>query len=166
MRVSMDGVGATYEQMRGRSFAAMRSCFDIVGKSIPFGINYLVNARTVPDLDAASTFAAEVGAAELLLLPEQPVLGRGGVDDHTTHALRCWVDGYHGSVPLTVSEVGAKNLPVCNPLPQENGLRSYAHIDASGVIKRSCYNSEGVAIGPDGVMRALETLQSSQEEQQ
>ena len=165
VRVSMDGVGRTYEALRGRSFAVLRSRLESVGTLVPFGINFVVNARTLPDLDAATTLAAELGAAELLLLPEQPVRGRGGIDDQTVEALRRWVSLYRGEVPLAVSEAGADGLPTCDPLAGETGLRAYAHIDASGVLKRSSYGTDGVAIDNDGVMRALAVLRSRQEEE-
>jgi len=166
VRVSMDGVGATYEALRGRPFAAFRRRLENIRSVAPLGINYVVNSRTLPDLDAATTLAAEVGAVEFLLLPEQPVHGNGGIDDLTAQALRHWVTQYRGSVPLTVSEAAAEGLPTCNPLPRETGLRAYAHIDAGGVLKRSSYDSDGVAIGADGIMQALNVLQSNQEEEE
>ncbi len=162
-RVSMDGVGATYETLRGRPFAALRRRFQTVSTLAPFGINFVVNARTLPDLDAATMLAAEVGAAEFLLLPEQPVLGSSGIDERTVRALHRWVSFYRGTVPLTVSEAGAEGLPICDPLSSETGLRAYAHIDASGVLKRSSYESDGVSIGADGVIQALNVLQSHYE---
>jgi MoaA/NifB/PqqE/SkfB family radical SAM enzyme len=163
VRVSMDGVGLTYEVLRGRSFATLRRRLETVSTLAPFGINFVVNARTLPDLDAATRLAGEVGATEFLLLPEQPVRGRGGIDCHTTEALHQWVSFYRGTVPLAVSEAGAEGLPVCDPLSGETELRAYAHIDASGVIKRSSYESNGVPIDGDGVMRALEILRMRQE---
>jgi pyruvate-formate lyase-activating enzyme len=163
VRVSMDGVGATYEALRGRPYAALRQRLDTVRALAPFGINFVVNARTLPDLDAALTVAAEAGAAEFLLLPEQPVRGRGGIDDATAHALRRWVTRYRGSVPLTVSEAGSEGLPVYAPIAGESGLRAYAHIDAAGTLKRSSYDLDGVSIGTDGVMRALGRLRARQE---
>lgn len=160
VRVSMDGVGATYESLRGRSFAALLSRLEIVRTLAPFGINFVVNRRTLPDLDAATSLAAEVGAVEFLLLPEQPVRGHGGIDDRTARSLRRWVSLYRGTVPLTVSVAGADGLPVCNPLERESGLRAYAHIDASGVLKRSSYDIDGVTIGAEGVIQALNVLRT------
>ncbi|OGO42388.1 MAG: radical SAM protein [Chloroflexi bacterium RBG_16_58_14] len=164
VRVSMDGVGATYEALRGRPFAAFRQHLETVRTLAPFGINFVVNSRTFPDLDAATRLAAEVGAAEFLLLPEQPARGRSGIDYRIVRALRRWVNLYQGTVPLTVSEAGADGLPTCNPLVSETGLRAYAHIDVSGVLKRSSFDSHGVSIGADGVLRALDTLRSLQED--
>jgi MoaA/NifB/PqqE/SkfB family radical SAM enzyme len=159
IRVSMDGVGATYEMLRGRSFSSLRRRLDIVRDLAPFGINFLVNALTVPDLNAGITLAAEVGASEFLLLPEQPVGGRGGIDSRTIQALRNWVNSYSGTIRLSVSEAGAEGLPTCNPLVQEAGLRAYAHIDASGVVKRSSYDETGVIIDAGGVIQALKKLE-------
>ena len=121
-------------------------------------------ARTLHDLDAAVKLADEAGAVEFLLLPEKPVRGFGGIDALTTDALQRWVAQYCGRVPLTISEANAEGFPTCNPLVEETGLRAYAHIDASGVLKTSSYNSKGVSIGTDGVIQALATLQTHQEQ--
>jgi hypothetical protein len=164
VRVSMDGVGHTYEALRGRDFEALRRRFGTISTLAPFGINFVVNARTLPDLDAATELAADVGAGQFLLLPEQPVRGKGGIDDYTMRALQCWVKRCRGTVPLAVSEVGAEDLPTCDPLTSESGLRAYAHVDASGVLKRTSFDSDGVVIGDMGVMEALSVLQSGQEE--
>ena len=58
-----------------------------------------------------------------------------------------------------MSEAGEAGLPTCDPLAEEAGLRAYAHIDASGMLKRSSYDAAGVPIGADGVVKALTTLE-------
>lgn len=164
VRVSIDGVGATYEALRGRPFAALCRRLEVVRTLAAFGINFVVNSSTLPDLDAAIELATQVGATEFLLLPEHSARGRSGIDDATVRALRRWVTLYRGKVPLTVSEDGAQGLPTSDPCPGEIGLRAYAHIDASGVLKRSSYDRDGVAIAADGVMRALKMLRRPWEE--
>lgn len=163
VRVSMDGVGATYEALRGKPFAALYNRLKGMRKLAPFGINFVVNAQTFPDLDAAITLAAEVGATEFLLLPEQPTQESSGIDDYTVQALCHWASHYRGKVPITVSEAGAEGLPTCNPFELEPGLRSYAHIDAKGVMKKSSFNKGGMTIGAEGVMQALNELQNGEE---
>lgn len=158
IRVSMDGVGATYEMLRGKPFCSFLRQLDLVREVAPFGINFVVNARTLPDIDAAISLASDVGATEFLLLPEQPARGRDGIDHSTTQALRNWVYSYRGAIPLSVSEAGAAGLPSCNPSERETGLHAYAHIDASGVLKRSSYDLTGVPIGAGGAMQALSML--------
>jgi len=130
----------------------------------PFGINYVVNARTFSELDAATAFASDVGATEFLLLPERPTRRGGGIDNSTVLSLSRWVSIYRGTVPLTVSEAGADGLPTCNPLIREAGLRAYAHIDATGVLKRSSFDIHGVAIGTGGVIGAINILKTLQKE--
>jgi MoaA/NifB/PqqE/SkfB family radical SAM enzyme len=160
VRISMDGLDNTYKSLRGRPFTSLLSRFEIVRQLAPFGINFVVNDRTFPDLDAATSLAAKLGAVEFLLLPEQPVRGSGGIDTGTAAALREWVNAYRGLIPLSVSETGADGMPTCNPLPGETGLRAYAHIDATGVLKRSSYEATGIPIGLDGVMAAIRVLES------
>jgi hypothetical protein len=158
IRVSMDGVGTTYERLRGKPFPALIARLPIVRALCPFGINFVVNSLTFPDLDSAVTIASAHGAAELLLLPERPVRGRGGIDDCTAQDLERWVKSYRGPIALTVSEAGAVGLPTCNPLASEFGLRAYAHIDASGRLKRSSYDQTGIPISYAGIIDALRRL--------
>jgi len=159
VRVSMDGVGATYEALRGRPFAALRSRLEIVREMAPFGINFVINSRTFADLDGAIDLARECGASEFLLLPEEPVDGTGGVDQETLSALQEWVAKYRGAVPLAISESHSKD--VCSDtLSAEAGLRAYAHVDANGFLKRSSYDKGGALIGPGGVMEALRQLEA------
>lgn len=163
IRVSVDGIGGTYERLRKRSFSSLRDHLEIVRNLAPFGINFVVNADTLPDLDAAISFAAEMGASEFLLLPEQPVKGRGGIDSGTTGALRDWIGAYEGRVPLTISEVSTEGILTIPAVAGETGLRAYAHIDAHGVLKRSSYDRSGIAIDGIGVMNALRQLEDQGE---
>jgi MoaA/NifB/PqqE/SkfB family radical SAM enzyme len=164
VRVSMDGVGSTYESIRCRPFDALLERITALSRITPFGINYVVNSKTIVDLDAAVKLAADLGASEFLLLPEEPV-GRGrGIDKQTTITLREWVNGYRGSVPLSISEGNADGFPICNPLSAETGLAAFAHIDASGIIKRTSYDTSGILIRENGVMAALDKLKRIKKE--
>jgi len=164
VRVSMDGVGPTYESIRCRPFNALLERITALERVARFGINFVVNSKTIGDLDAAVHLAADLGASEFLLLPEETV-GRGvGIDNETTIILRKWVNGYHGSVPLAVSEGGAEGLPTCNPLSAEMGLAAFAHIDAAGIIKRTSYDTSGILIRENGVMAALDKLKTITQE--
>jgi sulfatase maturation enzyme AslB (radical SAM superfamily) len=164
IRVSMDGVGPTYESIRRRPFATLLERIAALRRVARFGINFVVNSKTVGDLDAAVQLAAELDASEFLLLPEEPVGRGGGIDNETTITFRKWVNGYHGSVPLAVSEGGAEGLPTCDPLNAETGLAAFAHIDASGIMKRTSYDKSGVLIGENGVMVALDKLKTMEQE--
>ncbi|MCC7212450.1 MAG: radical SAM protein [Candidatus Brocadia sp.] len=162
VRVSMDGVGQTYESIRCRPFDVLLERIAAIRRVVRFGINYLVNSKTVGDLDAAVLLAADHGASEFLLLPEEP-LGRGdGIDNKTMITLRKWVDGYRGNVPLAISEGNADGFPICNPLKAEIGLSAFAHIDASGILKRTSYDTNGIPICDKGVMNALSKLNGNQ----
>ena len=158
IRVSMDGIGVTYEKIRKRPFASLLRRLEVVREIAPFGINYLVNPMTLPEIDAAIKIAAEAGASALLLLPELPTNRSSGIDGRTMQALRKWVKSYDGPVPLAVSEEGREEMPIAEPLPKEAGLRAYAHIDASGTLKRFSYDKHGVPIGMGGITEALELL--------
>lgn len=160
IRVSMDGIQSTYERLRGRPFDSLLHRLSSIREVAAFGINYVVNSDTLPDIDAAATLAEEYGASEFLLLPEQAVNGRVGVSEKARQALREWVRRYSGTLRLAVSETETAGMPICNPFPNEKGLSSYAHIDADGVIKRTSYERKGAAIGSSGIISALSELES------
>ena len=161
VRVSMDGVGSTYEANRGRSFDDLIGRIKNLSSLVPFGINFVVNSETILDLDPAIELASKMNAREFLLLPEQATAFRLGIDEHTRRMLTTWVEGYSGAVPISVSEGNSDGLPTCNPLPFETGLSAFAHIDAAGKLKRTSYDQFGVTISQIGIIAALEQLKES-----
>lgn len=158
IRVSMDGVGRTYEGIRGRSFDLFLSKIKMLSGRIPFGINYVVNNRTIGNLNDAAHLIEDLGASELLLLPEEAV-GRGHkIDVQSLGYLKSWLSKYSGSVKLSVSASYEKQLCAVNPLEKENLGLAYAHIDATGCIKKSSFDVYGVQISSEGVMAAFHKL--------
>lgn len=164
MRVSMDGVGDTYQHIRRRSFAELITRLDNVRAICRFGINVVINERTLPDLDRVAQIAADNGACELLLLPQMPVRNVQAISAGAMHDLRRWVNAYKGPLRLSINEVSADGFPTCDPLVEERGLRAYAHIDAMGVLKLSSYAETGVKICEGGVLEALDKLANEQAE--
>ncbi|MEL4319877.1 radical SAM protein [Leifsonia sp. YIM 134122] len=158
VRVSVDGTGSTYERLRGRSFERLRKALQEIAGDFRWGINTVVNEDTVGDLDAIASLGEEYGATELLLLPQQPTKTAGGVDQTTLRELENWILGYSGPVTLTTSGDADLGVPIAEVLPREVGLRSYAHIDATGTVRTSSYSRSGISIEQDGVMAALQRL--------
>lgn len=161
VRISVDGVDRTYEEQRGKPFASLLRAMESIAMLSPFGINVVVNERTVAELDAVAELAQTVGASELLLLPQQQTSVVVGMNETTNLALQDWVSKYRGTVRLAVSEAGASGLPTCDPLPGERGLQAYAHIDASGMLRPSSYSTVGVKIGDSGPIAALKQLRTT-----
>lgn len=163
VRVSMDGVGETYERIRGRAFSALVEQLGIVRRIAPFGVNYVVNAETIGDLDVAASIAFEHGASEMLLLPERPVGDLGGIDDLTKQVLVNWVQR-NSRYRLAIAETGPlEDLPIADPFQDVDGLTAYAHIDASGRLRKSSFSADGVKIGTS-VQRALSQLREREGE--
>ena len=163
VRISVDGVGRTYEEQRGKQFASLLRGMESLATLAPFGINVVVNERTIVELEAMSELAQKVGASELLLLPQQATTAVARMDEVMGRALQGWVANYRGKVRLAVSEAGASGLPTCDPFPDERGLRAYAHIDASGMLRASSYSHTGAKIVDAGVLSALKRLRDTLE---
>jgi MoaA/NifB/PqqE/SkfB family radical SAM enzyme len=164
IRVSMDGVGVTYESIRHRSFSKLIKHLAHVRAISRFGVNVVINERTLPELDEVARVSADAGACELLLLPQMPVRSVLAASVDTLQGLRRWVEGYKGALNLCINESSAEGFPTCDPLVQERGLRAYAHIDATGVLKPSSYADTGVQLGDGDVLRALAQLEHDLEE--
>ena len=146
VRVSMDGVGETYGRIRGRSFSALIEKLQLASTIAPFGVNYVVNADTIEHLDEAAAVAFEHGATEILLLPERPVAGAGGIDGATSTALVEWIQR-NTRYRLAISDAGpVEGIPVASPFDDVDGLTGYAHIDASGWLRSSSFSLDGVPI--------------------
>lgn len=159
IRVSMDGVGDTYESIRRRPFQNLLARLELVRSISRFGVNIVVNERTVQDLDDAAIIAADSGACELLLLPQIKTSNASAITAATLQELRRWVDGYNGPLKLCINEAHAQWFPTCDPLSEERGLRAYAHIDAFGILKSSSYQESGVPVISGSVLKALEQLE-------
>jgi len=159
VRVSVDGTETIYERFRGRAFADLRERVQLISDAFPVGINCVINETTVSDLPRLAALAADVNAAQLLLLPERPVAGRPGIGPDARSEMETWIRSYTGPVPLALGEGDAADLPIAEPLPLETGLRAYAHVDASGTAKRSSFSSRGQAIGPTGILDAIARLE-------
>lgn len=158
IRVSIDGVGTTYESIRRRSFSRLLEQLRLVHSVSRFGANVVVNDRTLPELDDVARVSADAGACELLLLPQIPVRSVAGASGNTLQELRRWVDRYKGPLKLCINESSADGFPTCDPLANEGGLRAYAHIDATGVLKPSSYSDTGVQLSDGNVLQAFDQL--------
>ncbi len=161
LRLSMDGTHRTYESNRGRPFSAFLTRARDAAIISPIGLNVVVNHETMKTLSDVADIAAELGARELLLLPEQATPGRAGTDASTTQALNAWVRAYRGPVPLAVSEANADGLPVCRPLVHEKGLDAYVHVNAHGELSASSFATHRIPIGNATLLGALAVLRST-----
>lgn len=156
VRASMDGVGATYARLRGRSFEAFQRHLEIIASVAPFGLNVVINDETVEELVEIASFARKVGAAEVLLLPEQPVGNRPGISQSASQRLEEWVSSAAPGVRLAISEAGVTDgMPLAKPFADEAPLD--AHVDARGHLKAHAYATDGIPVGTS-ILDSLDQL--------
>ncbi|GHG29536.1 hypothetical protein GCM10017667_78860 [Streptomyces filamentosus] len=161
VRLSVDGVGATYERLRGRPFTALVQAAGLLHSLAPFGINAVINADTVSELDRLAEFAGAAGASELLLLPEQPTKTTPGISDSDAERLVQWVTTVTTEVRLAISRSGFEAaLPTAEAIPEESPLDAHMHVDAAGVLRPNAYASMGVPVG-QSIIEAVEALREA-----
>lgn len=146
VRVSVDGVGKTYETLRNRSFEDILKRLKIIKTYFNWGISTLVNMATLGDLDKILTLCKKEGASDLLLLPEiqngQIMLSKAGL-----RSLENWILLNHERFPIKISEMaGASlNLPYLKQASINNTF-DYMHIDAGGTLKETSFMEDGEKI--------------------
>jgi molybdenum cofactor biosynthesis enzyme MoaA len=164
IRVSVDGVGPTYERLRGRPFPELRSRLKEIGSIARFGINTVINESTIGDLDAVAEFAMEIGASELLLLPQMPGGGLDRIDPTTARTLADWIANFRGELPLTISAARVPNeVTVCDPSEGESELEAHAHIDAFALLRANAFDKQTTKIN-GSVIASLESLRRRRKE--
>jgi len=159
VRVSLEGTESLYEYNRNRSFKELSDNLTSLKNVCGFGLNFLVNSDTFDAIDSVVEFAEKMDASELLLLPQQETKMVRKVDPNTEGMLREWVKAYRGNLKLSISESSAQGYNICQPKAHtRNSIFSYAHIDASGVLKNNSYSTWGVSIGENGISKALKEI--------
>lgn len=164
IRLSVDGVGATYERLRGRPFSQLIEKMEIIRDVAPFGVNYVVNADTIGDLERAADFAFENGATEFLLLPELGPSGSRRTSQEVLGIAAAWARRNYVSRRVATSVQGAAlmNLPAL-PISDDGRVGGdFMHIDAFGMMKACAFDESGLRIVPGkSFMDTVERLRST-----
>lgn len=163
IRISMDGVGETYERIRNIPYLTLLQRLKSISGKISFGINFVANSRTIGDFEAAVKIAEQYQASEFLILPEEAA-GRGTkIDDKTLTELLKRIQNYKGKLQLAISADYQSVTENLNPLPHESPQFAYAHISADGLLKKTSFSKYGISITKDGVMAAFNRLYNNKE---
>ncbi|WP_169809344.1 radical SAM protein [Actinomadura chibensis] len=160
-RLSVDGVGGIYERLRGRPFTAVVSAAALLRSVAPIGINTVVNSDTIGVLDDLAEFAVDVGASELLLLPEQPTAATPGISDADTERLVRWIRTARPGVRLAISRSGLEtSVSAVEVIPGERALDAHMHVDATGVLRPHAYAPQGTLI-EGSILDAVQALREA-----
>lgn len=160
-RLSVDGVGTTYERLRGRPFSRVITAATLLSSVAPIGVNTVVNAETVVELDEIASFAASIGAIELLLLPQQPTAAAGGIAPSDVERLVDWVRDARPDVRLAIARSGFESsLPTVELIPGEHPLDAHMHLDATGMLRPDAFAAAGTRVEAS-VLDAVEALKEA-----
>jgi len=160
-RLSVDGVGLTYERLRGRPFSSVRAAATLLSSLAPIGVNTVVNADTVVELDEIAAFAASIGAVELLLLPQQPTAATPGIAPSDAEVLVDWVRDARPDVRLAIARSGLESsVPTVELIPGEHPLDAHMHLDATGMLRPHAYATAGTRV-EDSVLEAVRALREA-----
>ena len=160
-RLSVDGVGVTYERLRRRPFAAVAAAAALLRSVAPLGVNTVVNADTIRELDLVAQFAANVGACELLLLPEQQTGATPGISKADAERLVSWIQAASTPLRLAISRSGLEvSVPAVDVVPGECALDAHLHVDATGVLRPNAYASTGAPIR-QSILDAVDALREA-----
>ena len=148
----MDGIGSTYERMRGRPFAQFRDKLSMVRATSRFGINFVVNSETLAELPEAAAFAFDSGAEDLLLLPETAPDGSINLSPDQLEELSYWVNANYSRCRLATSAHGGVSIdaPILMSADPSNESFDFMHVDAFGDLKISAFAKAGIRLQDRG----------------
>lgn len=137
VRVSVDGTQETYERLRGRSFERLVNKIQIVSSISKFGINLVVNDDTINELGDVHALSIDLGASELLLLPDVSITNNILLQ----RTLSDWISRSTSIIQLAVADHGASDaFPIANPFSSEVRSDAFMHVNASGEVTCSSYD--------------------------
>lgn len=147
IRLSIDAMDPLYSEIRGRSLSDLTEKIRYLRNEIPFGINIVINNRTIGYLDDIMDYAKNYGAESLLLLPEVQKGGSFVLDKNCWVELENWINKNWTEFPLEITSCACNylNCPYLFEIEEELEL-SYWHIDAEGKIRESSYYEGGTPI--------------------
>lgn len=154
IRLSMDGIDATYERLRKRPFADFQERLRLVRKTAKFGINYVVNSDTIEELPRAADFAFQSGAQDLLLLPETTVRGTLNVTADVMRQLSAWAAKNFTRCRLATSAHSIEHIDAPALILSDPTFESYdfMHVDASATLKTSAFSKVGASLAEHATM--------------
>jgi MoaA/NifB/PqqE/SkfB family radical SAM enzyme len=168
IRLSMDGVGSTYERLRGRSFTKLTQQMALVRATARFGVNYVINRDTIDDLPRAADFVFLSGAEELLLLPETSSSGEVTVDSETMAEVSDWARRNYSRCRLATSAhaVALFDAPVLQTAGSTSQGHDFMHVDAFSKLKTCAFANLGISLDPCGsILEAIRLLRATQDVQ-
>lgn len=163
IRVSVDGIGQTYETNRGRAFGDLEKRIDLISGICRFGINVVIGDGTAWELDGLLECAERWGAEELLLLPEQATVGRAGIGDLAYAEMTRWLASHRSqsSIRVGISRMAdLSGIAIADAFPLEDPLTAHAHIDADGCLRTDAFTNTRVSIR-GSVIEALTELRQA-----
>ena len=157
IRISVDSIDPLYNQIRRLPIANIINNIQLLHNRISFGINMVVNNKTIHHLDNILTFSASVGAINLLLLPEVHGLNFT-LDDDDWKVLEKWINDNWQSFPIEIT-TAARDYLDCPFLFNLSGPQNqnYMHIGADKRIRGSSYHRGGeLILNGDELIRYFE----------
>ncbi|WP_028002882.1 radical SAM protein [Sinorhizobium arboris] len=165
IRLSMDGVGETYERLRGRSFPSFLEKLALVRSTARFGVNFVVNDETIEDLPEAAALVFGEGAEEFLLLPQTGTDGKLAMAPETLRRLKNWVSDNYERCRLATSAHGGEEIdaPMLMTSKPEYQTYDFMHVDATGTLKISAFAGEGISLTVGtSIVAAIQETRSKQ----
>jgi hypothetical protein len=124
----------------------------------------VVSDDTTAELNAVASFAADVKAAELLLIPQQATAGTPALSSAGMATLASWIREYRGPVRLAISRAGVPDgIPLADPFTPEDPLVAHAHVDARGRLRSDAYSKLAVPVEAS-IVAALDELRSRRQQ--
>jgi MoaA/NifB/PqqE/SkfB family radical SAM enzyme len=143
IRVSIDAPEPLYTAIRGLPLAGPIRNIRRIEEQVPIGVNTVVNAQTLGRLDELAVMVRDLGAVDWLLLPEIEN-GTFTLSDSEWRAPDNWIVAHADALNLRTTTNARPHLT--GPFLLDGAPQDYAHISASGYLRRCSYETGGISL--------------------
>lgn len=144
LRVSVDSVQEKkYKSIRNFDFSTLKRNLEYLKGVIPFGLNMVIEKDTINELDNVKLFAEQIGAEELLLLPQ--IENNNFIFNNSEwKKIENWIKINESSFPIRILEQARKKINIPVLFNNDNYYSDYLYLSADKMLMDSSYSNKGI----------------------
>lgn len=145
LRFSIDGLDPKYKAVKRKSLDSLIKIIHKVKGIIPFGINIIINENSTHDVVEVIELAIELGAIDVLLIPEHKN-GKFLLDNDDWKKVENIIFKYQDKIQINVTYDASTFIKSKYLETEVNKEFLFAHISADKKMKLHSYETDGVFI--------------------
>ena len=145
LRFSVDGLEPKYSSIKKKNLSDLVKKIYLIKGIIPFGLNIIINPNSTEDVIKVINLALELGAMDVLLIPEHKD-GNFLLTDEDWEKVRLIIKDYSAKIQINVTYDASFQIESDYLDTDTENDFLFAHISADKKLKLHSYENEGILI--------------------